>query len=126
MASIDIDYAMALGPTETGNAQSTLAAIDIALEPKQVMVGDAQIANAALPTDYPTSFAFGDAASARFYLRRLVPAADLPKVFTAAGGDLRCGTREADGLPDKGLTTRACIIWGSRPAYYWGWVTSII
>jgi hypothetical protein len=88
LAAFASDIAMTLGP-KTGNAQPAVTAIDIALEPDEVMVGHAKAANAALLTDYPQGFSLDETHHPHVSIfAGFVPTAQLPKVFAAAGGVL--------------------------------------
>jgi hypothetical protein len=72
---------------ERGSAQSpALTAIDIALEPDQVMTEHAQAANVALLKDFPKGFSLDETHHPHVSISAgFVPTADLPKIYAAAG-----------------------------------------
>jgi hypothetical protein len=86
VASLAIDVAMTLGATEHASTQdSSVTAIDIALEPDQTMVGHAEAANAALLQSFPKGFALDDTHHPHVSIfAGFVPTADLPKVYAVA------------------------------------------
>jgi hypothetical protein len=86
MAMFAIGIAMTLGTAERAMAQENpVTAIDIALEPDQTMIDQAQAANAALLKDFPKGYALDDTHHAHISVfAAYVPTSDLPKVYIAA------------------------------------------
>lgn len=77
---------MTTGGADHASAQtSPITAIDIALEPDQMMVGHAQAANALLLKNFPKGFSLDATHHPHVSIfAGFVPTADLPKVYTAA------------------------------------------
>jgi len=69
-----------------GALESPVTAIDIALEPDEIMVGHAKAANAVLLKNFPKGFSLDATHHPHVSIfAGFVPAADLPKVYAAAG-----------------------------------------
>ncbi len=71
---------MTLGTEPANTQQSTVTAIDIAVDPDQTMVGHAQAANATLLKNFPKGFSLNATHHSHLSIfAGFAPTADLPK-----------------------------------------------
>ena len=77
--------AVTIGPEHVEAQESTVTAIDIALEPDETMIGKAKAANATLLQNFPKGFSLDATHHPHVSIfAGFVPTADLPKVYAEA------------------------------------------
>ncbi|HME33574.1 MAG TPA: hypothetical protein VKG65_12530, partial [Terriglobales bacterium] len=86
LAGVGALAALSTGATAARAQESAVTAIDIALEPDDIMIQHAQAANARLLQDFPKGFALDATHHPHIsMLQQFVRTADLDKVYAAAG-----------------------------------------
>src|SRR5271166_4003204 len=86
LAGLGTLAALSIGATAARAQESAVTAIDIALEPDDIMIQHAQAANARLRQDFPKGFALDATHHPHVtILQQFVRTADLDQVYAAAG-----------------------------------------